>query len=269
MLKKLLRMIRRAYKSKVPIEVSKSKINLLGGLRPINETLPEDVFIVGFPKSGNTLMQHIISHLNYGLNEEGSRSMVNLIVPDIYANTHYFRFNDICFFKSHERPNPHYKKVIYVMRDGREALLSYHYMMKNMGEDVSLEDLYTGQIPIYGGLWHEHIEAWQKNPYKAEILWIKYEDLILDKKTEITRICEFLNLERSLTEISDVIANTSFNHMKSLEKRNDWKKMNTELSFNKGDFVRKGKINSFTKEVPKNLILKFEKNSDNRFYNFN
>lgn len=126
-------------------EKVQTPIRFPGGLTPIHETNPEDVFIVGFPKSGNTLMQHIITHLVYGINEEGSRSMVNLIVPDIYANSHYFRFNTVCYFKSHERPQPNYKRVIYLVRDGREALLSYYHMMKNMGKDISLTDQLPGK----------------------------------------------------------------------------------------------------------------------------
>ena len=42
-----------------------------------------------------------------------------------------------------------YKKVIYIMRDGREALLSYYHMARNMGTPVSLEDLYSGKIKLY------------------------------------------------------------------------------------------------------------------------
>lgn len=247
---------------------SSEKIIFPGGVLPIKDTRSEDVFIVGFPKSGNTLMQHIITHLVYGINEEGSRSMVNLIVPDIYANSHYFRFNTVCYFKSHERPQPSYKKVIYLLRDGRETLLSYYHMEKNMRVDISLEDLYLGKIAIYGGQWHEHIEAWEKNPYEADIIFIKYEDLISNKMDVLNRLCIFLNLKRTHQELEKVLEYTSFEFMKQLEQKDDWKKMKSDVNFNKGNFVRKGSLNSFKEEVPKDILQKFTTNSKNNFYDF-
>ncbi|NNE14187.1 MAG: hypothetical protein HKN51_04380 [Saprospiraceae bacterium] len=245
-------------------------IRFPGGIRPISETLAEDIFIVGFPKSGNTLMQHIIAHLVYGINEESSRTMVNLIVPDIYANSHYFRMNDVCYFKSHELPQPQYKKVIYIMRDGREALLSFYHMRKNMGHDISLEELYSGKLKIFNTTWQEHIQQWESNPFEAEILWLKFEDLKLKKEKELKKICKFLNIERSDDEIKKVVDLTSFHHMKKLEARKDWVKMKNSASFKSGFFMRKGKVNSYLDEVSKEIIKEFERSNNQvlkRYYN--
>jgi hypothetical protein len=245
-----------------------NSITFPGGLFPIQETKPEDVFIVGFPKSGNTLMQHIITHLVYGVNDEVSRSIVNLITPDIYANTHYFRFNNVCFFKSHERPQPNYKKVIYLIRDGREALLSYYHMVKNMGGDISLNDLYEGKINIYGGSWHEHVNEWEKNPYKADILFVKYEDLIANKIEVLLRLCDFLSLKRTSQKLEKVLEFSSFEFMKKLERKDDWVRMKKKTNLNKGSFVRKGVINSYKDEVPTDVLNVFKTKSINNFYKF-
>lgn len=249
-------------------EKVQTPIKFPGGLTPINKTNPEDVFIVGFPKSGNTLMQHIITHLVYGLNSEVTVSIPLLFVPDIYASTHYFRFNEVCYFKSHERPQPNYKKVIYLVRDGREALLSYYHMMKNMGKEISLEDLYHGKIDIYGGQWHEHLAEWEKNPYNAEILFVKYEDLITNKMSVLNQLCSFLNITRTSAELNEVIKLTSFEFMKTVEQKEDWQKIKINISFTKGNFVRKGAIDSYKEEIPKELLNTFIKNSKNNFYNF-
>lgn len=254
-------LLKRLLTSKQLKKIQASDIKFPGGIVPIQDTQPNDVFIVGFPKSGNTLMQHIIAHLVYGINEEGSRSMVNLIVPDIYANSHYFRFNVRCFFKSHDLPKPEYKKVIYIMRDGREVLLSYYHMMKNMGTPVSLEDLYTGKIKLYNVTWSGHIEQWESNPYNADVLWMKFEDLKANKGIELQRICSFLNIERNAKDLEKVVRFTALDHMKEMEKRADWTKMKKN-KFKKGkNFVRKGRLDSFKTEVSNTLIEKFEKNN--------
>lgn len=228
-----------------------------GGITPIESTNDDDVFIVGFPKSGNTLMQHIIAHLAYGLNEVSSRSMVNLIVPDIYANSHYFRFNDVCFFKSHDLPKPEYKKVIYIIRDGRDALWSYYHMMENMGTPVSLEDLYLGKVKLFNATWGEHIEQWEQNPYNAEMLWVKFEDLKKNIYKELERISQFLNIEKSSEELKNVVRFSSLDHMKELEKRSDWVKMKNKNNFYKGSFVRNGGENDYIKEVSNEILNHF------------
>jgi hypothetical protein len=69
--------------------------------------------------------------------------------------------------------------------------------------------------------------------------------------------------------LQSVANHTSLAHMKSLEKRTDWHKMKTDVSFNKGSFVRKGAIDSFKKEVPDRLIKLFESSSStilNKYY---
>lgn len=250
--------LNRFLTSKELKKIKSPEVVFPGGMSPIQSTQDNDVFIVGFPKSGNTLMQHVIAHLVYGLNEEASRSMINLIVPDIYANSHYFRFNNCCFFKSHDLPKPEYKKVIYIMRDGREALLSYYHMMKNMKKPVSLEDLYSGKLKLYNATWNQHIWQWEKNPYQAEILWIKYEDLKTDKIKELKRICTFLNIERNDLALEKVVDYTSLEHMKTLEKRRDWVKMKRLVNFDEGSFVRKGETETYIKEVPQESIKAFE-----------
>lgn len=245
-------------------------VSFPGGLSLINNTLETDVFIVGFPKSGNTLMQHLITHLVYGLNAEGTRTLVNLIVPDMYTNSHYFRFNERCFFKSHDLPKPEYKKVIYIMRDGREALLSYYHMLKNTGEPVDLDDLYTEKVKFHGTTWSEHIEQWERNPFDADILWIRFEDLIANKIKELKRICEFLNIQKSEVELKQVVTYTSLEHMKSLEGKTDWASMKSKSNFMTGSFVRKGKIKSYSEEVSPEVIKSFEVKSKSvleRHYN--
>lgn len=238
-------------------------VNFSVGILPINNTMLNDVFIVGFPKSGNTLMQQIIAHLIYGLNEDASRSIVELIAPDIYANSHYFRFNEQCFFKSHNLPEPHYKKVIYMIRDGREALVSYYHMMRNINQEIPLEDLYSCKIKLFNATWQEHVQSWERNPYNADILFVKYEDLKKDKTAQINRICNFLKLSRTTHEIENVVNLSSFEHMKNLEKRQDWSKMKEKLFVEGKNFVRRGSINSYLEEVPSELIKMFEeKNSD-------
>lgn len=231
-------------------------------IRSIDDTNDNDVFVVGYPKSGNTLMQHVISHLVYNLNEETSRSIVNILCPDIHANKYYNRINDRCYFKSHMMPQPSYKNVIYIVRDGRQALLSYFHMVKNMGGSIELNDLYNDRIKLFGCTWGQHVESWANNPFNANILWIKYEDLIGDKTTTLKKIAEFTGLPRTIDEINNVDKFTSIDFMKLLEKKADWVKMKGKKFQNTDkEFVREGKSRGYRNEVDEDLIKLFEQNN--------
>lgn len=254
-------------KIKNKLQGSKQKQEAFKGMLgqiPITHTKPEDIFIIGFPKSGNTWMQHIVSHLYYHLNSNQSRALVNLITPDVYANKAYHRLNDVCFFKSHDLPKERYRNVIYIMRDGRDALLSYYHMQKNMGNNESLEDYFRGKATISPCAWHEHVTAWRNNPFRANIFFVKYEDLKEKNFETIKKIALFINAPDSSDEfIKYVTSQTTFNNMKALETRDDfWRKNKQDANFKEGSFfVRKGKQGGYKNEVSKELLNEFNKYS--------
>lgn len=246
------------------------KIPLKMGERLISDTDEKDIFIVGFPKSGNTWMQHIIAHLIYGLNGNQSRTLIDIIVPDIYYNRTYFRIKDVCFFKSHELPTPKYKNVIYIVRDGRDALVSYYNMHKNMGEEVSIEDFFLGKVNMITS-WENHTKSWVDNPYNSRILYVRYEDLISNPFYEYKKISNFINALDSDENIINAIRETSFNSMKQLEKNDlPWKEQKKKVNFKENtSFIRKGNIGEYNGVVPKNLINSFNNRAHEMLYYFN
>src|SRR4051812_37715144 len=88
------------------------------GYTPIDEYHPEDVFIVGYPKSGNTWFQNLICGLMYGVDSRVCPALlVNDLVPDVHFNEYYHRYSTPMFFKSHSLPRPEYRRVVYLVRD--------------------------------------------------------------------------------------------------------------------------------------------------------
>src|ERR1051326_7512799 len=83
------------------------------GLLPIERTQAEDIFIVGYPKSGNTWMQTLIAATVYGLDPAClPYSVVDDLVPDVHARSYYRRYGTPMYFKSHSLPDPKYRRVI-------------------------------------------------------------------------------------------------------------------------------------------------------------
>lgn len=218
----------------------------------INEFQINDVFIVGYPKSGNTWMQYIISSIYYGIDPVFlTDKMVQELVPDIHYKTHYKRFGETAFFKSHSLPMPEYKKVIYMVRDVRDVMVSYfHFLKIQMQDNLSWCDLIYSEKGLYPCTWCEHISTWLNNPYQANIHVVRYEDLINDTLYEIKKICHFLSLERSEKLLEKVVLETSFKSMQSKEILHGFDNQQWQGDFKSKLFFRKGKFGSYKEEMP-------------------
>jgi hypothetical protein len=223
---------------------------VIENLIPIEEQHSDDIFVVGYPKSGNTWLQNLIAGAAYGvLAEFAPPKLVHLdLVPDVHQKKFYKRYSSPMFFKSHHLPRPEYRKVVYLLRDGRDAMVSYYQMWRRQGRSVDfLEMVQTGRN-LFPCKWHEHVEAWLNNPFKAQLLIIRYEDLKADPIPQLQRLCQFAKLERPREHLERVTESCSFQKLQTREKqmgRTRDKPWKTEASF-----FRRGEVGSHRDEMP-------------------
>lgn len=217
-----------------------------------------DIFIVGYPKSGNTWMQHIIASLVFQINPSTMPDkLVQDLVPDIYHIKYFKRYWYFAFFKSHELPKPEYKKVIYLVRDGRDAMISYyHYLNKVENKPTTLKQLIENE-DIFPSKWHIHLQSWKENPYNSEIIFVKYEDLLANTLKELKRICDFLNIERKQEVLEMVATGCNFSNMKAKNEEFGW----GHRIIKNNSFFRNGRRGDYLSEMPIELKEKFEKES--------
>jgi len=108
---------------------------------------------------------------------------------------------------------------------------------------------------LYFGKWHEHIEAWRANPYKASILTIKYEDLYENSTREMLRFCEFAGIQRDPGFVERMTRANTFEEMQKKEARErvhadpNWP---TEVLFR-----RRGKVGCYKDEMPAPVLEAF------------
>jgi hypothetical protein len=247
----LIENLRRRWREAINRQIEKRV-----GLLPIGDTRPEDVFICGYPKSGNTWFQYIAAALVYGTDPEiAPYELIADLVPDVHQQRYYRRYGSACLFKSHELPKPTYRRVVYLLRDGRDAMVSYYRYLEALSGPVDFRELVTTR----GGLpakWHEHVEAFDSNPHGAEMIVLRYEDLRRDTVAQMRRFCDFMGLDRSDAALRQVADATSFEKMRVREQRSGW---STYAWPKDKAFVRRGVVGSFKDEMPAPVLDAFLK----------
>jgi hypothetical protein len=225
------------------------------GWIPIGETTPTDVFIVAYPKSGITWFQCLIAGAIYGLDpQQAPDALTQDLVPDVHYKTSFKRYRTPMFFKSHHLPRPEYRRVVYLLRDGRDAMVSYWHHLRALGQaKLEIAQLIGGE-GLFPCKWHEHVEQWAANPFAASVLTIRYEDLIDDAAHELARFCDFVAEPREPSELRRVADQCSFEAMRRREQRFGWD--NPDWPKDK-PFVRRGVAGSHRDEMPPEALALF------------
>lgn len=240
------------------------KIRSLPNLVPNTNISEEDVFIIGYPKSGHTWFQMLVAGVMYGLDfDYMPYSVVWDLVPD-HAWPYYRRYSTPTFFKSYDFPQPQYRRVVYLLRDGRDVMVScYHQMGAVRNRRGPARDFWQVVQGRHGDYpeptkWHEHVEAWLSNPYGAQMLIIRYEDLKRDTVKELQRFCQFVGTERDHALLEQAAQQGSFQQMRDKERREGLGKPTWGHRFPRRlkdqPIVRRGEVGSYKDEMPAEIL---------------
>jgi hypothetical protein len=185
---------------------------------------PDDIYLVSYPKSGNTWMKFHLAVLFY--NRKCGWNAINSVIPDAYytSNEELLKYPRPRIIKSHQGYDARYPKVIYIARDVRDVIISYFYYHKRLGYFPNLDfdaffDLFLSS-GVWPCGWDAHVNSWLTNRDKVPggFLLLRYEDLLRDIKGESRRILNFLQIERSEKEIKEACKWSSFEHVKEMER---------------------------------------------------
>lgn len=187
-------------------------------LPAIRET---DIFVVSFPKSGNTWVRFLIANM-LTEKEEITFKNVNDYVPGIYNFTN--KINQQLgqrFIKSHDPNFERYPKCIYIYRDYRDVLISYyHFQIAQKQFSGTFSEFIRSKNVLVFGQWRKHVlkalEHQKKFPQR--ILILGYEQLIMDSLEQVREIESFCEIN-SKRELDEVVANCSFERLQSIEER--------------------------------------------------
>lgn len=170
----------------------------------------DETYLISFPRSGNTWLRFLIATL---INKkQPTKHITDTTVPDIHKIDKQSKpRTKPLIIKSH---TPYVKipaKVVYLVRDGRDALLSYFYLKLKQGklkQGVSSPlDFYFDEN-IWPCPWHEHIagwlnglETWSDERYKI----IYYENLVKSTEEQLFSIANFIGLSVTNQDVEQAI----------------------------------------------------------------
>jgi sulfotransferase family protein len=193
-----------------------------------------DTFIVSYPRSGNTWTRFLIANL---LHPEEPATFANIerLVPDAEAqSSRYMRHvSSPRIIKTHSYFDPRYSRVVYIVRDPRDIVLSYYHFSRKYRQiedkyplEQYVRDFVTGRLISSGwGTWGENVASWvYARGARPGFLLLRYEDMKVGTENELLRIAHFFDIELTPERSAEVIRRSSANRMRELERTQgkDW-----------------------------------------------
>lgn len=228
-----------------------------------------DVFLVSYPKSGNTWMRFLIIN---GLYNKDKRKLVyedlESFIPSIYKTPIQQINNRIGrrIIKSHFIDST-YPKIIYLIRDGRDALVSYYYFRKDIKRfDGDFRSFYfedgVGKI----GNWDKHVrqvlELHESDPNR--VLIIRYEDLKDNTKYHFRKVLDFLGETISEDQLNFAVDSSDFSSLKAMQEDSG-----VLIDEHKVNFFRKAKSKQWLQYFSEDMLKDFESKSSDLLTKFN
>jgi len=157
-------------------------------------------WLASYPRSGNTLLRTILKRC-FSQASQSIYADAELSDPELTSLVGHEAVGDdvqgfiaratgagrSLYVKTHEMPPADRHPAIYVVRDGRSAVVSHaHYLREILGRDMSLADVIEGKA---GHSWSRHVLAWSARPHT---LLLRYEDLASGNAATLKNISDFI-----------------------------------------------------------------------------
>lgn len=191
------------------------------------EIFPDDVFLVGYPKSGNTWLDFLVACLRTSKPEDINFDTLEKYVADTYYNnaTTLKQLAKPRFLKSHEPFDSRYPKVVYIVRDPRAVAISYYHhlvRLKVISPDFSISQFIPqfieGKMDKFG-TWGEHVHSWfdARNQFPDRVMAVSYEDMKVATHSTLSQVATYLGIDSSTDRIREAISWASPDNMRRLE----------------------------------------------------
>ncbi|HEV2402547.1 MAG TPA: sulfotransferase domain-containing protein [Candidatus Sulfotelmatobacter sp.] len=227
---------------------------------------PDDTFLVSYPKSGNTWVRFLLANLIYP-NEDVGFANINRLLPspDVLSRRFLRKLPRPRILKSHQPYDLRFRKVLYLVRDPRDVVISeYHFNLKKryIAPEVSLEQFaerfLAGETSSYGSWW-EHTASWiAARQQDKNFILFRYEDLLANPIEETQKIAAFLGINATPERLRLAVERSSADRMRNLEKRQFDQWTGTKNTRAEIPFVRSAKAGGWKESLPPQIAEQIE-----------
>ena len=202
------------------------------------------VWIASYPKSGNTWVRFLFSHVLMGRFDYSETIFEATPVLERGIDTALLAQDRPNLIKTHFRLTPQLpmlpetRGAIYIVRDPLDVMMSNmnYYLLSHGSVDAMNQaqidqtaSQYVSHYLAHGGdarwrqsnygSWKEHVESWTENDLGVPVKTIRYEDLLENTAQVVGETAEFAGLNVSDERIAEAVELSSFENMKAMEEK--------------------------------------------------
>jgi len=202
----------------------------------------DDRYIFSYPRSGNTWLRTMLAYLlrpDAASNPEIRDALISGV--SIRKAFHINTLPSPRFISSHSWYRRGIPTAVYLVRDGRDVLVSYyHYRVTRRGraEEESFSEFFDRYCQgAYGHLWHENVESWLgegRSIMGERLMQVRFEDLKQETEVVLGEIAHFLEIPTSPDQLREAIEAASLERMRKVERSRLGELANSDMSFYRG-----------------------------------
>jgi len=180
----------------------------------------DDYFLISYPRSGNTWLRTMLTYLHPGVVIDREVRNIHHVIPNLDQSPVEATIPHPRLIKTHSLFDSRLKNVIYLLRDGRDSMCSYYEFSKK-------EFDYSGTLleflknPQFGLRWTEHVQSWLGNT-TANLLLIRYEEMLQNPITNLSRAVKFLDWDISTELIEKAVTSFRIENMRLREQSGEF-----------------------------------------------